>query len=100
MKKPMQTTEYKAALRELRGKSKTPEKEPPSSGPERRLVCLVEEWRSKADHCEAEIARSKKKKPTLHLSTAGRICYEQAARTLRQCADLLESEANSQDRQP
>jgi hypothetical protein len=46
-------------------------------------------WRAKADHCESEIARSKEENPKFFLSTEGRICYEQAARTLRACADEL-----------
>jgi hypothetical protein len=57
---------------------------------------LAATWRQRADHCEAEIERSKGKKATLHLSVEGRICYEQAARTLRQCADEIHSQENAQ----
>ena len=61
---------------------------------------LAAKWREKANHCEAEIERSKGTKPTLHLSVAGRICYEQAARTLRQCADEIHSLENAEVCQP
>ena len=54
-----------------------------------KLERLVRRWRGLVNKCDKELQRDADPKDGLTLAKDERICYEQAARTYRKCADEL-----------